>query len=124
MLSGRLLRICMRHMRTLVSLRGITVSRASVFLFLAEALFLWMFLATEPLELLVDGGRLSASQNTDKNADLAAAAYQFAARWRHGMAGNAPLYMPGFFAVALTAWPWALRRSVAQMAVESAPLLL
>lgn len=96
------------------------MSRASLFLGMAEALFLWMFLATEPLELLADNGRLSGPQNVD----VGAAAYQFAARWRHGMAGHSPIYMPGFFAVALTAWPWALRRSVAQMAAESATLLL
>ena len=96
------------------------MSRASIFLFLAEALFLWMFLATEPLELLVDKGGLSGPENMD----LGATAYQFAARWRHGMAGHFPIYMPGFFAVALTAWPWALRRSVAQMTAESGPLLL
>src|SRR5262245_8022102 len=78
-----------------------------------------MFLATEPLELLVDRGLLSGPQNLD----LGAAAYQFAARWRHGMAGHSPIYVPGFFAVALTTWPWALRRSVAQMAKESATLL-
>ena len=96
------------------------MSRTSIFLLLAEALFLWMFLAAEPLELLVDRGLISGPQNVDPGA----AAYQFAARWRHGMAGHSPLYMPGFFAVALTAWPWAMRRSIAQMAAESVPLLL
>jgi hypothetical protein len=60
----------------------------------AQALFLWMFLATDPLEQVAVG--LSPQVRVDL--------FAFAAAWRHGMAGNSPLYMPGFFAVATTAW--------------------
>ena len=49
-------------------------------------LFFWMFLAADPFER--------------------AGAVAYAALWRHGMAGNSPLYMPGFFAVAAAAWWW------------------
>jgi hypothetical protein len=36
--------------------------------------------------------------------DLRRQAFAYAAEWRHGMAGNSPLYMPGFFAVAVASW--------------------
>jgi hypothetical protein len=64
----------------------------------AEVLFLWMFLAADSLE------QLAASQGFGHGTTDGALA--FAASWRHGMAGNSPLYMPGFFAVAVAAWIW------------------
>jgi hypothetical protein len=69
----------------------------------AASLFLWMFLAAAPLETLADTGGLTGRQGTD----VVAEGYRVAADWRHGMAGNAPLYMPGFFALAVAAWFWA-----------------
>lgn len=54
----------------------------------SQALFLWMFLSADPLE-----------QVADSTAGL-----RFAADWRHGMAGNSWLYMPGFFATAAALW--------------------
>jgi hypothetical protein len=80
----------------------------TVSLVAAEALFLWMFLAADSLEQL---GELTAfGVATD-------GAVAFAASWRHGMAGNSPLYMPGFFAVAAAAWIWwdETRRSAARV---------
>jgi hypothetical protein len=63
----------------------------------AQALFLWMFFAAAPLEQLASAGMLSGY-------DVRNRAFAFAAEWRHGMAGNSPLYMPGFFAVAVASW--------------------
>ena len=78
----------------------ITASRpgGSLILVAAQALFLWMFLAADPLEQLAVSGALGDRPATRK------AAFAFAAEWRHGMAANSPLYMPGFFAVAVATW--------------------
>ncbi len=64
-----------------------------------QTLFLWMFLATDPLEQFA----WSASpRNT--GVETVAAALRFAADWRHGMRGNSWLFMPGFFGVAAALW--------------------
>jgi hypothetical protein len=76
-----------------VSVRASTLA----LLVTADAVFLWMFLAADPLEQLASA-RLTASR-TD-----AVAAIGFAAAWRHGMAGNSWIYMPGFFVTAAAAW--------------------
>lgn len=61
----------------------------SVFLLAAaQALFFWMFLSADPIETVGRSERALA----------------FAADWRHGMAGNSWLYMPGFFATAAAVW--------------------
>jgi len=71
-------------------------------LFSAASFFLWMFLAVAPIEALADAhGLVNVA-----GADPMEQAYRFAADWRHGMAGNSPLYMPGFFALAAAAWVW------------------
>jgi hypothetical protein len=79
----------------------------------SQALFLWMFFAAGGLERAADA------------ADAAgrAAAYAFASRWRHGMAGGSPLYMPGFFATAIATWFWARGLSTRTLAVRSALLM-
>ena len=64
---------------------------------------MWMFLAAAPLETLAATGGLAGRHE----ADVVAEGYRVAADWRHGMAGNSPLYMPGFFALAVAAWFWA-----------------
>jgi hypothetical protein len=63
---------------------------------LADTAFLWMFLATDPLTQLAGelGGR----------RELADDALGFAAAWRHGMAGNSWVYLPGFSATAAAVW--------------------
>ena len=76
---------------------------------LADALFLWMFLGVAPLEQLADRGAIAAQRDD---------VYRFASAWRHGMAGNAPLYMPGFFAIAATAWFGVARQSKTRLAIE------
>jgi hypothetical protein len=63
------------------------------FLVAAQALFFWMFLSADPLE------QLAARSGAGSDALM-----HFAARWRHGMAGNSPLYLPGFFLTAAAVW--------------------
>jgi hypothetical protein len=63
----------------------------------ADGVFLWMFLSTDPLEQL-------AAALRDTHASRADAAFAFAAAWRHGMAGNSWIYMPGFFVTAAAIW--------------------
>jgi len=86
----------------------------ALFLLVAQIVFLTTFLAAEPLEILADMGQIQARET----------AYQYASRWRHGMAGNWPMYMPGFFGVAISVWFWALRRTPRQMIRESAVLMV
>jgi hypothetical protein len=87
----------------------------------ATSFFLWMFLAAAPLETLADTSGLAGRPG----ADVVAEAYRVAADWRHGMAGNSPLYMPGFFALALAAWFWAepSRAPAMRLIVEGAIIL-
>jgi hypothetical protein len=73
----------------------------------AETLFLWMFLAVAPLEQLADTGLIPVDKRE---------VYRFAADWRHGMAGNAPLFMPGFLVIAATAWYAVAQQSIAKLA--------
>jgi len=68
----------------------------------AQAVFLWMFLSADPLE------KAAASEQV----------LRFAADWRHGMAGNAWIYMPGFFATAAAVWLRSLRGPPAATAVD------
>jgi len=63
---------------------------------LADTAFLWMFLATDPLTQLA--GELGGRRG------LADDALGFAAAWRHGMASNSWVYLPGFFATAAAVW--------------------
>jgi hypothetical protein len=63
----------------------------------AHFLFQWTFLAAEGLERSAD-----ASHFRSVNGSAAkAAAYRYAYEWRHGMVGRWPLFVPGFFAVAI-----------------------
>jgi hypothetical protein len=90
-------------------------------LFAAASFFLWMFLAAAPLEILADTGGLAGRQGADPVAD----GYRVAADWRHGMAGNSPLYMPGFFALAVAAWLWGAssRTAASRLVVEGGVVL-
>jgi putative ABC transport system permease protein len=78
----------------------------------SQALFLWMFFAAGGLEHAADMSALDPS-----------AAYAFASRWRHGMAGGSPLYMPGFFATAIVTWYWTGRLSTRVLMVRCAALM-
>jgi hypothetical protein len=64
-----------------------------------QTLFLWMFLATDPLEQLAESGSARIA-----GGGTPAVALRFASDWRHGMSGNSWLYMPGFLAVAAALW--------------------
>jgi hypothetical protein len=86
---------------------------------LACTLFLWMFFAAATLERSAATGRISAPAGQNPRP----LAFEFAAAWRHGMAGNSPLYMPGFFAAAIALWIWSDRRSIKRMLVEGAILV-
>jgi hypothetical protein len=87
---------------------------ALIFLFAAHAFFLWMFMAAEGLERMADAGRISGSPEVD----VSALAYQFAAEWRHGMAGGWPLYVPGFFVAAIATWLWSGSRTLRRQLAE------
>ena len=91
----------------------------SAFMLVTCIFFLWMFFAAATLERTADMGWISASAGRDARA----IAYEFAARWRHGMSGNSPLYMPGFFAVALASWFWCDKKSLLRMLSEGFTLL-
>jgi hypothetical protein len=82
----------------------------------SQTLFLWMFLASDPLEQLAASGQLASPDRTDSLA----VAMQFAAAWRHGMAGNSLLYMPGFFLTAATMWVLAAEESWIRVALQGA----
>ena len=73
-------------------------------LFAAYVLFFWMFLAADSFER--------------------AGAVAYAALWRHGMAGNSPLYMPGFFAVAAAAWWWSRARPLSGLWIEGSAVVI
>lgn len=78
----------MHRLRPSVLLRGSDRVLTSALVVASQALFLWMFLSADPLEQMADSE----------------AGRRFAADWRHGMAGNSWLYMPGFFATAAALW--------------------
>jgi hypothetical protein len=98
-------------------LRHFSMKAAMLFaLFTAQTLFLWMFFVAGGLERLAELGHIigPASMN------VKAAAFDFAARWRHGMAGGWPLYMPGFFVTAVALWRRAADLSLRRVVVECA----
>lgn len=103
----------MAEMKSEVSLVTFTVA------LVACTFFLWMFFAAATLEQTAALGGIAASPGRDAHA----VAFEFAARWRHGMAGNSPLYMPGFFAVAVASWFWCAGKSLKRILVEGFPLL-
>jgi hypothetical protein len=84
-------------------------------LFAAHTLFLWMFIASEGLEQMAEADRISGPQGFD----VRAAAYDFAARWRHGMSGRWLLYMPGFFVTAIATWFWSTGRTFRGLLMEA-----
>ena len=91
----------------------------SAFALVTLIFFLWMFFAAATLERTADLGWVSASAGRD----VRPVAYEFAARWRHGMSGNSPIYMPGFFAVAIASWFWCNKKGLLRMLSEGFILL-
>ena len=91
----------------------------ATFSLVACIFFLWMFFVAATLERTADLGWISAPDGRDARP----IAYEFAAKWRHGMSGNSPLYMPGFFAVAIAAWFWSRKKSLLRIFAEGFALL-
>jgi hypothetical protein len=91
---------------------------AAALLLAAETLFLWMFFAADSVSQTALHGRVSGAAGPD----FSLAASRFAAKWKHGMAGNSPLYMPGFFAVGVPVWLWSIGRPLSRLAAEWAAL--
>ena len=86
---------------------------------LACVFFLWMFFTAATLEHTAELGWISPAPGRDART----VAFDFAARWRHGMSGNSPLYMPGFFAVAIAVWFWCAGKSLRRTIAEGLVLL-
>lgn len=93
--------------------------KATVALLGTCVLFLWMFLAADPLEQLGNAARFQPSSPSVRELT-----YRYAAEWRHGMAGNSPLYMPGFFAVAIALWHWSRARNRRSMVTQGSLVLV
>lgn len=92
---------------------------SATFAIVAGTFFLWMFFAAATLEQTAEMGWIAACPGRDARA----VAYEFAARWRHGMAGNSPVYMPGFFVVAVAIWFWCAGKSLQRVLAEGIALL-
>src|SRR5687767_5389066 len=105
--------------KVLAAMRRDVAFATSAFMLVACIFFLWMFFAAATLERSADMGWISVSAGRDAHA----IAYEFAARWRHGMSGNSPLYMPGFFAVAIASWFWCDKKSLLRILSEGFTLL-
>jgi hypothetical protein len=101
-------------------------SATLVALFFSQTLFLWMFYAAEGLEQMAKAGSVAASPSMlsgpsvllGSSINVVEVAYRYAADWRHGMAGGSPLYMPGFFAAAITTWLLACQRPLRQLCLQ------
>ena len=105
--------------KVMVAMRRDVALATSAFALVSCIFFLWMFFAAATLEHTADLGWISASPGRDARS----VAYEFAARWRHGMSGNSPLYMPGFFAVAIASWFWCNNKSLLRILSEGFTLL-
>ena len=89
-------------------------------LFAALFFFLWMFLAAESLQETAAAGRFLGPEG----ADAGAVAERYSYEWRHGMAGGWPLFVPGFFAVAVATVLWSSGRTIRGVVVQGATALL
>jgi hypothetical protein len=92
-------------------------SATLVALFFSQTLFLWMFYAAEGLGQMAKAGSIGASPAVPA-MNVVEVASRYAADWRHGMAGGSPLYMPGFFAAAITTWLLACQRPLRQLCLS------
>ena len=81
-------------------------------LWAALCFFLWMFLAAEGLERTATAGRFVGADEPS----AAAAADRYAYEWRHGMVGGWPLFVPGFFAMAIATVVWSRGRAIRYLA--------
>lgn len=90
---------------------GLLLALGSVY-----TLYVWMFVASEGVVLLARHGACTG-------VDVIVTAKHFAADWRHGMTGDSPLYLPGFFLLSATTWVWANDQSVRALLREAIPTL-
>ena len=114
----------MKRLRTALQLTLAHRPAKRLGLFLTQTFFLWMFFAAGGLERLAELDLISGPPG----ADVKHIAFDFAARWRHGMTDGWPLYMPGFFVTAIAIWFWVYgltwRKMVAEYAVLTALAIL
>jgi len=103
-----------------LALRSTAAYVPLLLLFAALFFFLWMFLAAESLEETAAAGRFLSPEG----ADATALAERYSYEWRHGMAGGWPLFVPGFFAVAVATVLWSSGRTSGVLAVEGGVALL
>jgi hypothetical protein len=85
----------------------------TLLLFVALFFFLWMFVSAEGLVRTAEAGHFVSAGGLDPVAEADRYAYE----WRHGMAGGWPLYVPGFFIVAIATVVWACERSLRSLAL-------
>jgi hypothetical protein len=86
---------------------------------LAHVLFLWMYFSADALERMAHQHLIAGPAGMD----ILRITENYASAWRHGMAGNSFLYLPGFFAAAALTWVWSVHRPLPKLAVEWAALL-
>lgn len=87
-------------------------------LFLTQTFFLWMFFTAGGLERLAEMDLISGAPEVKRIA------FEFAARWRHGMTSGWWLYMPGFFATAIAVWFWVYGLTWRKLMAEFAGTIL
>ena len=85
----------------------------------AHFLFQWTFLAAEGLERSAEAGHF----RTANGSATKAAAYRYAYEWRHGMVGRWPLFVPGFFAVAIGTAVQSRGRAVLELIAEGIAIM-
>ncbi|MBL8203563.1 MAG: hypothetical protein JNM09_04980 [Blastocatellia bacterium] len=114
----------MKRIRSAIQLNPSPRTAKRLGLFFTQTFFLWMFFTAGGLERLAEFGLIFGLPDVD----VKLVAFDFAARWRHGMTGGWPLYMPGFFVTAIAVWFWVYgltwRKMVAEYAVITALAVL
>lgn len=80
----------------------------------AQVFFLYMFFSAGRIDKLAAEGAISADAGSCSDESAA----RYAAAWRHGMTGGWWLYMPGFFATAVSAWFWSQSKTRGRLAIE------
>ena len=93
---------------------------ASIALFGAYLLFMWMFFATEAFK----ADLWNAYESGVLTVDQLEHGLRLGSAWRHGMVGDWPVFMPGFFVLSFALVWWSAQRSVRRGWPEVLGLLL